>query len=179
MKVGILAGGLGTRLAEETELRPKPMVEIGGRPILWHIMKHYAHYGFTDFVIALGYNGEKIKRFMIDYCTITSHLTLNFASDDISGHEGEREDWSVELVDTGHQYRATISPFRGSSPCRTVNRRTSTISYPSWSAWFETHSLEVRPGDTRWRVTSGTRRSDTARAASATSTSTSSTCSTM
>ena len=67
MKVVILAGGMGTRLAEETEVRPKPMVEIGGRPILWHIMKHYAHYGFNEFVIALGYSGESIKRFFCDY----------------------------------------------------------------------------------------------------------------
>ncbi len=67
MKVVILAGGLGSRLAEETEIKPKPMVEIGGRPILWHIMKHYAHYGFKEFVIALGYKGENIKRYFLDY----------------------------------------------------------------------------------------------------------------
>ena len=67
MKVAILAGGMGTRLAEETDIRPKPMVEIGGRPILWHIMMHYAHYGHNEFVIALGYKGEYIKRYMIDY----------------------------------------------------------------------------------------------------------------
>ena len=67
MKVVILCGGLGTRLAEETEVRPKPMVEIGGRPILWHIMKHYAHFGFNDFIIALGYKGEVIKRYFLDY----------------------------------------------------------------------------------------------------------------
>ena len=66
MKVGILAGGLGMRLPEETEVRPKPMVEIGGRPILWHIMKHYSHYGFKQFVVALGYKGEYIKRYMIE-----------------------------------------------------------------------------------------------------------------
>ncbi len=67
MKVAILAGGFGTRLAEETEIKPKPMVEIGGRPILWHIMKHYSHFGFSEFVIALGYKGEYIKRWMKDY----------------------------------------------------------------------------------------------------------------
>ena len=68
MKVGILAGGVGSRLAEETVVRPKPMVEIGGRPILWHIMMHYATYGFNEFVVALGYKGEYIKRYMADYC---------------------------------------------------------------------------------------------------------------
>ena len=68
MKVAILAGGVGTRLAEETEVKPKPMVEIGGQPILWHIMKHYAHYGFNEFVIALGYKGEYIKRWAREYC---------------------------------------------------------------------------------------------------------------
>ena len=67
MKVGILAGGLGSRLSEETEIRPKPMVEIGGKPILWHIMRHYLRYGFDHFVIALGYKGEHIKRYMVDY----------------------------------------------------------------------------------------------------------------
>ena len=68
MKVGILAGGHGTRLAEETEIKPKPMVEIGGSPILWHIMMHYSHYNHKDFVIALGYKGEVIKRYMVEYC---------------------------------------------------------------------------------------------------------------
>ena len=75
MKVVILCGGLGTRLAEETEVRPKPMVEIGGRPILWHIMKHYAHYGFNEFVIALGYKGEVIKRYFLDYHSSTGNMT--------------------------------------------------------------------------------------------------------
>ena len=67
MKVAILAGGVGSRISEETEIKPKPMVEIGGRPILWHIMKHYARYGHTDFAIALGYKGEVIKRYFVDY----------------------------------------------------------------------------------------------------------------
>ncbi len=76
MKAVILAGGLGTRLAEETEVRPKPMVEIGGRPILWHIMKHYSHFGFKEFVIALGYKGEVIKRYFLDYCSLSADMTL-------------------------------------------------------------------------------------------------------
>src|SRR5256885_2507759 len=77
MKVVILAGGLGTRLAEETEVKPKPMVEIGGRPILWHILKIYAHYGHSEFVIALGYKGEMIKRYFLDYAGLNGSLTVS------------------------------------------------------------------------------------------------------
>jgi glucose-1-phosphate cytidylyltransferase len=101
MKVAILAGGYGTRLAEETEIKPKPMVEIGGRPILWHIMMIYSHYGFKDFVIALGYKGEVIKKYMVDYCTLCSDLTVNLKSGDVKFHNGSNLDWTVELIDTG------------------------------------------------------------------------------
>ena len=80
MKVVILAGGLGTRLAEETEVRPKPMVEIGGQPILWHIMKHYAHYGFNEFVVALGYKGDSVKRYFLDYCALHGDMTVDLAA---------------------------------------------------------------------------------------------------
>ncbi|MGH9025800.1 MAG: glucose-1-phosphate cytidylyltransferase [Acidimicrobiia bacterium] len=120
MKVGILAGGLGTRLAEETEVRPKPMVEIGGKPILWHIMKHYARYGFSDFVVALGYKGEVIKRYMVEYCSIASNLTVNLRDGQVKLHDGDRDDWRVELIDTGH-YTATggrikrLAPYLGTS----------------------------------------------------------------
>lgn len=101
MKVAILAGGYGTRLAEETELKPKPMVEIGGKPILWHIMKIYAHYGHNEFVIALGYKGEIIKKYMVDYCALSNDLTVNLKNGDIRHHSGERLDCSVQLIDTG------------------------------------------------------------------------------
>ncbi len=101
MKVVILAGGMGTRLAEETELRPKPMVEIGGRPILWHIMKHYAHHGFREFVIALGYKGEDIKRYFLDYAALAGSLTVDLASGRVTPHARDLEDWRVHLVDTG------------------------------------------------------------------------------
>lgn len=102
MKVAILAGGLGSRLAEETEVKPKPMVEVGGKPILWHIMMHYLHYGFHDFVIALGYKGEIIKKYMVDYCSLSSHLTVDMTTGAVtrSGAAAVPE-WKVELVDTG------------------------------------------------------------------------------
>ncbi|MEK7671158.1 MAG: glucose-1-phosphate cytidylyltransferase [Bacteroidota bacterium] len=101
MKVGILAGGVGSRLTEETEIKPKPMVEIGGRPIIWHVMRHYAHYGFKDFVIALGYKGEYIKKYMVDYSALTGNLRVNLKTGQVDMHGGYRPDWSVELVDTG------------------------------------------------------------------------------
>lgn len=101
MKVVMLAGGLGTRLSEETALRPKPMVEIGGQPILWHIMKHYAHYGFTEFVCALGYKGEVIKRYFLDYPLLSGGITMDFGTGEIQRHTKETENWVVHLVDTG------------------------------------------------------------------------------
>jgi glucose-1-phosphate cytidylyltransferase len=104
MKVLILAGGMGTRLAEETDLTPKPMVEIGGYPILWHIMRHYAQHGFKEFVLAAGYKSYQIKRFLLDYRVATSSLTLDMASDSVSLHdEGDerRLDWTVHVLETG------------------------------------------------------------------------------
>ena len=101
MKVVILCGGLGTRLREETDVRPKPMVEIGGHPILWHLMKGYAQQGYREFVLALGYKGEVIKRYFLDYRQMQSHLTVALGTGEITAHDGEREDWTVDLVDTG------------------------------------------------------------------------------
>jgi glucose-1-phosphate cytidylyltransferase len=101
MKVAILAGGVGSRLAEETTIKPKPMVEIGGQPILWHIMMHYAFYGFKNFVIALGYKGEVIKKNMTDYCHLSSNLTVDLGSGKVKVHDGYKLDWTVDLIDTG------------------------------------------------------------------------------
>jgi len=101
MKVAILAGGVGSRLAEETEIKPKPMVEIGGRPILWHIMKHYYHYGYKDFVIALGYKGEFIKKYMVDYCSLNGDLRVELKSGKVQSQGTHVPDWRVDLVDTG------------------------------------------------------------------------------
>lgn len=100
-KVVILAGGMGTRLAEQTEVKPKPMVEIGGHPILWHIMKSYAHRGFREFVVALGYKGDSIKRYFLDYLTLSGSMTVKLGSGVIEVHERETEDWVVHLIDTG------------------------------------------------------------------------------
>jgi glucose-1-phosphate cytidylyltransferase len=101
VKVVILAGGQGTRLAEETDLRPKPMVEIGGRPILWHIMKHYARHGFDEFVVALGYRGEDIKRFFLDYMSLSGDMTVRLGDRRVDRFTPETEGWTVHLVDTG------------------------------------------------------------------------------
>ncbi len=101
MNVVILAGGLGSRLSEETEVKPKPMVEIGGRPILWHIMQRYAAYGFDEFVIALGYKSEIIKRYFVDYLDIHGSLTISL-KDGMKARHGDHPDgWTVHLVETG------------------------------------------------------------------------------
>ena len=101
MKVVILAGGLGTRLAEETEVRPKPMVQIGEQPILWHIMKHYAHYGHREFIIALGYEGNSIKRYFFEQTTLRGDLTIDMRTHAVAFRDEHNEDWIVHLVDTG------------------------------------------------------------------------------
>ncbi len=101
MKTIILAGGLGTRLSEETSVRPKPMVEVGGYPILWHIMKIYAHYGFKDFTIALGYKGEFIKDYFIRYFALHSDITVNLGTGGVKYHDSDLPDWNVQMIDTG------------------------------------------------------------------------------
>ena len=101
MKVVILAGGLGTRLQEETELKPKPMVEIGGRPVLWHIMKSFASQGFKEFCVALGYKGEVVKNYFLNYYYLQNDLTIHLSNEQVKVHAGECEDWTIHLIDTG------------------------------------------------------------------------------
>ncbi|NQU32450.1 MAG: glucose-1-phosphate cytidylyltransferase [Bacteroidetes bacterium] len=101
MKVLILAGGLGSRLSEETRLRPKPMVEIGGKPILWHIMKSYSYYGFNDFIILCGYKGYMIKEYFTNYYSHMSDMTIDMTTNTIIHHKNSAEPWKVTLLDTG------------------------------------------------------------------------------
>jgi glucose-1-phosphate cytidylyltransferase len=102
MKAVILAGGFGTRLAEETDVKPKPMVEVGGQPLLWHIMKHYAHHGVSEFLVPLGYRGDVIRRYFVDYATLRSTFSVDLRSGQVS-LEGDAaiEPWLVRLVETG------------------------------------------------------------------------------
>jgi glucose-1-phosphate cytidylyltransferase len=101
MKIVILAGGMGSRIGEETSVRPKPMVEIGGRPIIWHIMKIYSHYGFNEFIVCLGYKGQMIKEYFFNYHLHTSDVTIDLATNDLTIHQNTAEPWKVTLVDTG------------------------------------------------------------------------------
>lgn len=121
MKVAILAGGVGTRLAEETEIKPKPMVEIGGRPILWHIMQHYYGYGHKDFVIALGYKGDYIKKYFTDYASLSGSMKISLRSKQVTHLDGNVPDWNIELIDTGAPTLTggrikRLQPFIGNEP---------------------------------------------------------------
>ena len=126
MKTVILAGGLGTRLAEETEVRPKPMIEVGNKPIIWHIMKIYAHHGITDFVVALGYKGEHIKRYFLEYPTLTKSFKIVTSSGQVQPIDGVVEDWTVELIDTGHE---TQTGGRVKKLVSVLNNQTFMLTY--------------------------------------------------
>ncbi|MFX1252634.1 MAG: glucose-1-phosphate cytidylyltransferase [Promethearchaeota archaeon] len=101
LKVVILCGGLGTRLREETTFKPKPLVEIGNKPILWHIMKIYSHFGYNDFILCLGYKGEMIRKYFLDYNSLVNDITINTRTREITFHNSDVDDWNVTLVDTG------------------------------------------------------------------------------
>ena len=146
MKVAILAGGLGSRLAEETELKPKPMVEIGGKPILWHIMKLYSVYGVNEFVICLGYKGYLIKEYFANYFLHTSDVTFDIAANKMEVHHRNAEPWRVTLIDTGEQTQTGgrlkhIRQFidRDKSFCFTYGDGVGNIDVAKLIAFHESH----------------------------------------
>ena len=116
MKVLLLAGGFGTRLSEETVVRPKPMVEIGGKPILWHIMKTYSHYGFNEFVVLCGYKGYMIKEYFANYLLHQSDITIDMSANSTTWHSSQAEPWKVTLIDTGHD-TLTGGRVKRAKPC--------------------------------------------------------------
>ena len=137
-KVVLLCGGLGTRLAEETETKPKPMVEIGGKPILWHIMKHYSYYGYKEFYIALGYKGEVIKRFFMDYAALSNSLSVDLSQGMVQMHGNRSEDWLVHLIDTGMN-TATGGRLRRLQPW--LQNETFMITYGDGVSNVDLHQL--------------------------------------
>jgi len=145
MKVGILAGGLGSRLSEETQLKPKPMVEIGAQPILWHIMKHYAHYGFNEFVIALGYKGYVVKQYFADYVMHNSSVTVKLKTGAVTLHNNDVPDWTVHLIETGQETQTggrikRIMPYMGSETFMlTWGDGVSTINLRELLAFHKAH----------------------------------------
>jgi glucose-1-phosphate cytidylyltransferase len=138
ISIVILAGGRGTRLAEETEVKPKPMVEIGGRPILWHILKHFAHYGHREFFVALGYRGEDIKRYFLDRRRLSGDMTLQLTGDKLERHGGEIEDWTLHLIDTG---RDTLTGGRVNRLASKLSGNTFMVTYGDGVANVDLHAL--------------------------------------
>jgi glucose-1-phosphate cytidylyltransferase len=150
MKAVILAGGLGTRLSEETTLRPKPMVEIGGRPMLWHILKIYSHHGINDFIICCGYKGYIVKEFFANYFLHTSDVTFNMQANKMEVHNSIAEPWRVTLVDTGEltgtggrlrrvqQYLTPGEPF-----CMTYGDGVADVDITASIAFHRTHQKAV------------------------------------
>lgn len=145
MKAVILAGGLGTRLSEETQLRPKPMVEIGGRPILWHIMKMYAAAGVTEFVICLGYKGHMIKEYFANYAMHMSDMTIDILTKSITVHRNEAEDWRISLIDTGERSMTggrlrRVLPLLGEGPfCMTYGDGVSDLDIAATLEFHRQH----------------------------------------
>ena len=145
MKVVILAGGLGTRLSEETQVKPKPMAEIGEHPILWHIMKLYSHYGFNDFVICLGYRGYVIKEYFANYFLHNSDVTFDLRDQTMEVHQNSVEPWQVTLVDTGAETQTggrlkRVAPYLGGERfMMTYGDGVADVEVPSLLAFHEGH----------------------------------------
>ncbi len=138
MKVVILAGGLGTRLSEETDLKPKPMVEIGGRPILWHIMKIYSHYGFNDFVVLTGYKSHIIKDYFINYYSRYSDITVDMSANSVEIHKTRTEPWKVTMLYTG---KDTMTGGRIKKAKDYINNETFMLTYGDGVANVDIPSL--------------------------------------
>ena len=126
MKVIILAGGFGTRLAEFTDVMPKPMVPIGGRPILWHIMQSFAHFGHEEFIVALGYKGDVIKKYFFNYPSIDSNFTVSLRTGEVTLLDTPQHDWSVTLIDTGS---TTMTGGRVKRVSEFLNGETCLLTY--------------------------------------------------
>lgn len=145
MKAVLLAGGLGSRIAEESQLRPKPMIEIGGRPILWHIMKIYAEHGVSDFIVCLGYKGYMIKEFFANYVLHSSDITIDAKSNKIIYHNSKAEPWTVTLVDTGDATNTggrikRVAPYiQGETFCLTYGDGVSDLDIPALLAFHKSH----------------------------------------
>jgi glucose-1-phosphate cytidylyltransferase len=156
MKAVILAGGLGTRIAEETDVRPKPMVEIGGLPLLWHIMKIYSHHGINDFIICLGYKGYAIKEFFFNYYRHTSDLEINLKTGEHRVMSSQSEDWKVTLIETGSETMTggrlkRVAPYLGNETfCLTYGDGLSDVDISAELAFHRMHGrfatvLAVQP----------------------------------
>ncbi|MFI5309848.1 MAG: glucose-1-phosphate cytidylyltransferase [Gemmatimonadales bacterium] len=145
MKVVILAGGLGTRLQEETSTRPKPMVEVGGRPMLWHIMHLYATHGLKEFVLALGYKAEMVRSYFLDYHAVSRDVTVRLVDGGSITHGEAREDWTLHLIDTGLETQTggrlkRLKPWIGSEPfCLTYGDGVSDVDIGKLIAFHRTH----------------------------------------
>jgi glucose-1-phosphate cytidylyltransferase len=149
MKAVILAGGLGTRISEESHLKPKPMIEIGGQPILWHIMKAYSHHGINDFVICLGYRGYVIKEFFANYFLHTSNVTFDMANNKMEVHQRYAEPWRVTLIDTGTDTMtggrlARVRPYLDESTfCMTYGDGVSDLNIQDTLAFHRQHGKKA------------------------------------
>jgi glucose-1-phosphate cytidylyltransferase len=144
MQVVILAGGLGTRISEESALRPKPMIEIGGRPILWHIMKIYAAHGFRDFIICCGYKGYQIKEYFANYFLHMSDVTFDMEKNAIEVHSKKAEPWRVTLIDTGEQTQTggrlkRIAPYLTGDFCMTYGDGVGSVDITQLVAFHQAH----------------------------------------